>query len=74
MESELLTCLTVPPELDVSKYDAFISVLASAGATSNFFLLVIIVLALNSYCNCWFHLQTDKITDQIIPKVSDKTP
>uniref|UniRef100_A0A8C4DUU2 Synaptopodin 2b n=1 Tax=Dicentrarchus labrax TaxID=13489 RepID=A0A8C4DUU2_DICLA len=41
MESELITFLApwTPPKLAVSKYDAFISVLASAGATPTFLLL-----------------------------------
>ena len=60
MESELITFLAswTPPKLGVSKYDAFISVLASAGATPTFLLLVISVLATHDNIG-WFHLQME---------------
>lgn len=47
MESELLTFLAswTPPKLAVSKYDAFISVLASAGVT-----LILLLLVLRCAC------------------------
>lgn len=48
-----------PPKLAVSKYDAFISVLASAGATSKCILLVISVLVSNNNNNGRIHLQIE---------------
>ncbi len=56
-----------PPKLAVSKYGAFISVLASAGATSNFLLLVISVLASHNK-------NVNANRDQITPKYCIKQP